>query len=109
MASWRSDDMNKMVVQIDPELSDLIPGFLANKRNDMRRILAATTGATTDFEALSRIGHKLKGEGGSYGLEAISIYGGHIEQAANARDAAAVRRFASELSAYLDSVQVVYE
>ncbi len=101
--------MKKFVIQVDPDLCDLIPGFLANKRSDMLAVLGATTSETIDFEALSRIGHRLKGEGGSYGFEAISTYGAEIEQAAKSHDAEAIRRYARELCDYIDSVQVVYE
>jgi HPt (histidine-containing phosphotransfer) domain-containing protein len=101
--------MSKFVVQIDPDLRDLIPGFLAKKRDDSNAILSATHSHETDFDALSRIGHRLKGEGGSYGLDAISAYGAEIELAARSRDVETIRRCARELSDYLDSLDIVYE
>jgi HPt (histidine-containing phosphotransfer) domain-containing protein len=101
--------MPKFVVQIDPDLKDLIPGFLANKRNDTESIISAVNAHNTDFEALGRIGHRLKGEGGSYGLNAISAYGAEIELAAKSRDLETIRRCAHALCEYLESVNVVYE
>jgi HPt (histidine-containing phosphotransfer) domain-containing protein len=101
-------EMKKFIAQVDPELRDLIPGFLANKHNDTLAILCALSSEKINFEAISRIGHKLKGEGGSYGLEAISVYGAEIEQAATSHDAEAIHRYANELAAYLDSVQIEY-
>jgi hypothetical protein len=101
--------MKKFIAQIDPDLCDLLPGFLAHKRGDTLAILSGVSGEHIDFEALSGIGHKLKGEGGSYGLDPISAYGAEIEQAARNRDAEAIRRYANELAAFLDSVQVEYE
>ena len=100
--------MEKFTAQIDPDLYDLIPGFLEHKRDDTRAILSGISGEHIDFEALSRIAHKIKGEGGSYGLDAISLYGAEIEQAALSHDADAIRRYANELAAYLDSVQIEY-
>lgn len=100
--------MKKFIAQVDPDLCDLIPGFLEHKRGDMRTILSGISGEHIDFEALSKIGHKLKGEGGSYGLDAISLYGAEIERAARSRDAEAIRRYANELAAYLDTVQIEY-
>jgi HPt (histidine-containing phosphotransfer) domain-containing protein len=100
--------MKTFITRVDPELCDLIPGFLAHKRRDTHVILSGVAGDHVDFEALSGIGHKLKGEGGSYGLDAISFYGAEIEQAARNHDAEAIRRYANELAAYLDSVQIEY-
>jgi HPt (histidine-containing phosphotransfer) domain-containing protein len=100
--------MKKFVAQVDPELCDIVPEFLAHKRDDSRVILATVSSEHVDFEALSRIGHKLKGEGGSYGLDAISVYGAEIEQAARNHDADAIRRYATELATYLDSVEIEY-
>jgi HPt (histidine-containing phosphotransfer) domain-containing protein len=102
-------EMKKFVAQVDPDLCDLIPEFLEHKRGDTRAILSGISGEHIDFEALSGIGHRLKGEGGSYGLDAISLYGAEIERAARSRDAEAIRRYANELAAYLDSVQIEYE
>ncbi len=101
--------MKKFIAYVDADLSDLIPGFLANKRHDMLAILSAISTEHVGYEELSRIGHKLKGEGGSYGLEAISVYGAEIEQAAKIHDVEAIRRCANELAAYLDSLQIEYE
>src|SRR6266436_4606415 len=101
--------MKTFIAQVDQDLCDLIPGFLAHKRGDTRAILSHVSREQVDFESLCSIGHKLKGEGGSYGLDAISVYGAEIEQAARNHDAEAVRRYATELAAYLDSVQIEYE
>ncbi len=100
--------MNKLIAQVDPELCDLIPGFLAHKRGDTRAILSGVSAEHIDFEVLSGLGHKLKGEGGSYGLDAISLYGAEIEQAARNHDAEAIRRYANELAVYLESVKIEY-
>lgn len=100
-------NLNKFVVRIDPDLSDLIPGFLANKRDDSSRIVAAAD--RSDFDALGRIGHKIKGEGGSYGLDKISDIGAEVERAAKAGDSEAARQCGRELLNYLDAVEIVYE
>lgn len=101
--------MKKFIAHVDPDLRDLIPGFLARKRSDARTIISGISSERIDFEALSGIGHKLKGEGGSYGLDDISVYGAEIEQAARNHDAEAIRHYASGLAAYLDSLHIEYE
>jgi HPt (histidine-containing phosphotransfer) domain-containing protein len=94
------------VVQIEADLSDLVPAFLAHKRDDARSMMAAIDSG--DYATLSQLGHKMKGEGGSYGFDAITLMGAAIEQAALVKDAAAARRWAAELTAFLDTVEIVY-
>jgi CheY-like chemotaxis protein/HPt (histidine-containing phosphotransfer) domain-containing protein len=102
----RGGKLKHPVVRVDPDLSDLIPGFIARKREDVATL--STAAAQNDYETLSKIGHRLKGEGGSYGFDAISEIGSAIEQAAKSRDLAGVRRGAGELSTYLESVEIIY-
>jgi hypothetical protein len=100
--------MKELIARVDPDLCDLIPSFLAHKRDDAREILLGIAREHVDFEVVSGIGHKLKGEGGSYGLDEISLYGAEIERAALNHDTEAVRRYTNELAKYLDSVQIEY-
>ena len=99
--------MPKLLIQVDPDLSDLLPGFLANKRGDADKIKAAA--AAADYAALRGIGHKIKGEGGSFGFDGISEIGAEIERAATDQDLAAVQRCAEDLTTYLESVELVFE
>ncbi|HLW71809.1 MAG TPA: Hpt domain-containing protein [Candidatus Binataceae bacterium] len=99
--------MPKLLVQVDPDLSDLMPGFLANKRADADKILAAA--AAADYAALRGIGHKIKGEGGSFGFDRISEIGAEVEQAAIDQDLAEIRRCGENLAAYLEAVEIVFE
>ncbi|HVA83563.1 MAG TPA: PAS domain S-box protein [Candidatus Binataceae bacterium] len=95
-----------IVVQIDQDLSDLIPGFLSRKREDARAVLAAAE--HNDLEAIVRLGHKMKGEGGSYGLDAITDIGRELEQAGKAGDFDAARRLGRDLKNFLDRLEIVY-
>jgi HPt (histidine-containing phosphotransfer) domain-containing protein len=100
------DNVGRLIVQVDRDLSDLIPGFLEHKRNDARIIAAAIDRA--DYDELGRIGHKMKGEGGSYGLDTITDIGAALERAAAGRNLAALQRCAEELRHYLESIDIVY-
>jgi hypothetical protein len=101
--------MKKFIVHVDADLCDLMPAFLAHKRSDTRALLSGASGEHVDFEALSWIGHKIKGEGGSFGLDVISEYGAEIEHAARDHDVQAICHYANELAAYLDSLEIEYE
>ncbi len=95
-----------IVVQIDQDLSDLVPGFLTRKREDARAILAAVE--RSDPEAIARLGHKMKGEGGSYGLDAITDIGRELEQAGKDSDFDAARRLGRNLINFLERLEIVY-
>jgi HPt (histidine-containing phosphotransfer) domain-containing protein len=101
------EQMKKFVVHVDPDLSDLMPGFLANKREDTHKI--ATAAGISDYEGLKALGHRIKGEGGGYGLDSISDIGAELERAANDNDLAAIHRCAEELSVYLDSIEIIFD
>jgi HPt (histidine-containing phosphotransfer) domain-containing protein len=98
---------DKIVVRVDTDLRELIPGFLNNRRNDVTALLAALEQG--DFETVRAMGHRLKGDGGGYGFDAISEIGRDLEQAAKDRSQKEIKRRVGELAAYLDRVEVVYE
>ncbi|HAZ61785.1 MAG TPA: Hpt domain-containing protein [Gammaproteobacteria bacterium] len=93
-------------VTIDPDLADLVPGYLGNRRADVDRIGAAL--AVSDFATVRRLGHSMKGTGGGYGFDEITRLGGGIEDAALVTDADTVRALNSELAHYLAVVEVDY-
>ena len=96
-----------IVVHADPKFADLVPGFLQNRRNDVRTILGALDRG--DFETVERLGHGMKGAGGSWGFQGISDIGADLEQAALKVDADASRKWVGQLSLYLDRVEIVYQ
>ena len=98
---------DKIKVLVDPELQDLIPGFLQNRRLDISKLQGATE--TDDFETIGTLGHRMRGDGGGYGFAMISELGHAIESAAKDKDLFEVRRRVEELERYLDRVEVVYE
>ena len=97
----------KIRVAIDPDLEDLIPGFLENRKKDLDKIRAALSSG--DMEDLRSIGHSLKGVGGGYGFDRISEIGAAIESSAKASDLGAIKPQVDDLADYLEHVEVVYE
>ena len=98
--------MKRQQIQVDEYLRDLIPGFLEHKRADTGAIRSAIDRA--DYETISQIGHKLKGEGGSYGLDAVTELGATLERAALDKDLDTARHTVDAITEYLESVDVVY-
>jgi HPt (histidine-containing phosphotransfer) domain-containing protein len=97
---------NGIIVYIDPGLEEIIPGFLENRRRDVQALETAMQ--QNNLAQIRMIGHRMKGDGGGYGFEAISMMGAALEQAAAREDRDAIRRHTAELIDFLARVIVVY-
>ncbi|MBI2798760.1 MAG: Hpt domain-containing protein [Gammaproteobacteria bacterium] len=97
----------RIVVKIDPDIEDLIPGFLANRRRDVDSLKSLV--ANEDYAAVRVIGHSMKGAGGGYGFDVITEIGDTIESAALRVDGDAIMAAAAELADYLARVEPVYD
>lgn len=102
-----SGNKEQIVVQIDEDLEDLIPGFLANRREDVQSITESLEKG--DMENIRIIGHSMKGSGGGYGFDRITEIGKTIEDAVNDKDVERIRQSNMELADYLERVEVVYK
>lgn len=68
------------VIQIDPEIADIVPVFFENSRAHIER--AKNGLAQGDWPALMRVGHSLKGSGASFGFQRVSELGQELEKQA---------------------------
>lgn len=98
---------DKILVTIDSDLEDLIPGFLENRQKDIGLLKEALAGG--DIESLRSIGHSLKGVGGGYGFNGLSELGAKIEVIAKAGETDGIDDLISEMSDYLSRVEIVFE
>jgi HPt (histidine-containing phosphotransfer) domain-containing protein len=96
-----------IVVKADPDLQDLIPGYLHNRENDIKAMTDKC--AQGDFESIRILGHSIKGSGGGYGFNQITAIGREIEESALALSPEGIKRGITELADYLRRVKVVYE
>lgn len=96
----------KTKIEVDASLSDLIPAFLERKRADLNSIVSNSRFG--NFEAITTIAHRFIGEGGSFGIDAITESGRKIEAAARAHQAKLVESLALRLLMYLASIEIVY-
>ena len=97
----------KIIVTVDSDLEDLIPGFLENRNLDIKTIYDAL--ARDDYDAIAKLGHSMKGVGGGYGFDTITDIGRSIEQAAKDKNPQKIKASLSELSDYLEHVEIVFE
>lgn len=102
-----SEDDEKIVVKIDPDLEDLIPDFLKNRHTDIETMRSALSSG--DFETIKITGHSMKGSGGGYGFDRITDIGKGIEDAAKEKNGDEIKKQVNELASYLGRVSIVYE
>jgi CheY-like chemotaxis protein len=93
-----------ILIDPDPEIAHLVPGFLSGRRQDVQILLGAI--ADSNYDAVRTVGHMLKGTGGGYGCDGISVIGGRLEEGAERQDYQQVREAVSELATYLDRARI---
>jgi HPt (histidine-containing phosphotransfer) domain-containing protein len=96
----------KIVVNVDSDIEDLIPGFLENRQKDIKSIYDALE--KEDYETIRILGHSMKGAGGGYGFDKITDIGRSIEESAEGKNQEEIKKWVINLSNYLDRVEVVY-
>ena len=100
-----SDD--KIVLTIDADLEDLIPGFLENRSRDIVTLREAL--GKDDFPAIQSLGHSLKGVGGGYGFDEITNIGMALENAAKSQNREEISVLITNYADYLDRIEITYE
>ena len=95
----------RVTVEVDPDLIDLIPDFLTRKRADLAKLQEAA--ASGDLVTIATIGHKIKGEGGSFGFDTMSEIGAALEASGKQGDRETARRMVADLAEYLGKIDVV--
>ena len=91
-------------VDVDPEIAELVPGFLASRRKEHEELVLALSAG--DWDLLRRVGHTLKGVGSSYGFDLISELGARLEQRSREEDSVMAAEVLRELGLFLRGVQV---
>ena len=97
----------RIKVTVDEDLEELIPGFLENRKNDISALSEALEGG--DIAKVQSIGHSIKGVGGGYGFDGLSELGAQLEIAAKESDSVKIGELITEMSQYMDSIDIVYE
>ncbi len=100
---WKNSQ--RLKIEVEPDLMALIPAFLARKRDDLLTLKTALESG--DLSAIGALGHRIKGEGGSFGFDAMSEIGGALEAAGKTGDSESARQLVSDLSDYLEKIDVV--
>ena len=96
-----------IVVKIDPELEDIVPGYIDRRKREISDIWDAYN--KRDYPALQVFGHKLKGNAGGYGLDHIGALGSEIEVAAKDKSDSKIEHALQELDDYLQHLSVTFD
>lgn len=102
-----ADSHAALIVYLDPDLEEIVPGFLDNRRKDVQ--ILTTCLENGQLDTIRLLGHRMKGDGGGYGFHAISTIGHDLEQAALRRDLATIRERTTNLAQFLSRVRIVYK
>lgn len=95
------------VVRPDPDLADLIPSFLQNRKNELAELKTAQ--AKSDFEFVRRMSHTWKGICRPYGFVHLETLSKSLEEAGEREDATDVGSILLEMDTYLSKVRIVYD
>jgi PAS domain S-box-containing protein len=79
-----------------------VPAYLLNCRQNVIAMLDALDRA--DFQAITILGHNMRGSGDMFGFQAITDIGAALQEAAESADADKSRKWVGELSSYLDVI-----
>lgn len=97
---------DKIKIEIEADLEDLIPGYLTNLGVNIKKI--ETAAQSGDFETSRVLGHNMKGSGGGYGFDFISEMGKKIETGSRNSDVGLIDEAVVALRDYLERVDIVY-
>ncbi|MBL4687612.1 MAG: response regulator, partial [Nannocystaceae bacterium] len=86
---------------VDPDIADLVPGFVARRACEVSDLLDLISAGT--WEPIQRLGHNLKGCATPYGLPRLAQLGADLEAAAVRRDCQSARRLQTEMAEVLSA------
>ena len=96
----------KIIVQIDSELMEIVPRFLENRHKDLEIIRQAIE--QNNLTLIQMVGHKMKGSGSGYGFDFITDIGRRLEGAARRGNGQDIQTFLQALDLYLTRLEVVW-
>ena len=95
------------VVRPDPDLEDLIPSFMQNRKNelvDLEQFISKN-----DFDGIRRMAHTWKGICRPYGFVHLETLSRSLEDAGERESRGDVETILGEMKDYLANVRIVYD
>jgi HPt (histidine-containing phosphotransfer) domain-containing protein len=91
-------------LNVEPELRELVPGFLANRRKDLEAIARALHSG--NLEAIRAVGHNIRCFSRVYGFDALTALGEEIQQAAAEHSTLRIVHAQTQLADYLSRIDL---
>ena len=97
----------RIIVHVEAYLERILPRYLVGRREEVVSLLGGTV--PNDLDTIRVLGHRMKGTGGAYGLDAITEIGRTLEQAAIHQSFNEIEDLLDGFLNYLDRLEVIYE
>jgi len=94
---------DRIQLNVEPALRELLPGFLANRRKDVEAIARAL--GSGNLEAIKVVGHNIRCFSRVYGFEDLTALGEEIHQAASEGRTLRIAHARARLAEYLSRVE----
>lgn len=95
-----------IVYKIDEDLKDIIPNFMNGRKKDIGLLEVAIQ--ESNFAEIQSIGHKLKGNAGSYGFDGLGEIGAGIEKMAKEQNLDEIKKLFEDYKSHLDQIEIEY-
>lgn len=99
-----STDANEYLVTMDPEIQEIIPGYVETKKQEASSLDESLS--KNDFESLRIFGHSMKGSGAGYGFPRLTEIGAEMEVASKAKDREKLGKNIRDLKLYLERLKL---
>ena len=96
--------MEKIHLNVEPQLRDLVPAFLASRRRDLERMREALYAG--DLAAIRDVGQTIRCFSRVYGFEMLTSLGEEIQTAADECSTLRIVHLQSQLADFLARVEV---
>jgi HPt (histidine-containing phosphotransfer) domain-containing protein len=94
---------DKIRLDVEPGLRELVPGFLANRRKDLEAINRALHSG--NLEAIRVVGHNIRCFSRVYGFDDLTALGEEIQQAAIECSTLRIVHAQTQLADYLSRIE----
>ncbi len=97
--------METVFIKIDKALLPYAQGYIDHVKKTCSAIVSLASNG--GFEDIALLAHRMKGEGGAYGLDEVSAAGREMMLLAETADADGLKERALDLLQYLERVKVI--
>lgn len=93
-------ETSRTEVPIDADLMDLVPGFCEARKKEMQLLNEHLK--NSDFEAIQRISHTVKGIAAPYGFPSLETLFRSLEVAAKQKDTPTMEQYLQSIQKYVE-------